>query len=224
MRLLRADGSHSKTYAFVLTTDQSPCGEPSDSHEVGNQVELGHHKIDRADSVIADVLCDKFHGWTLFTSRRQSSAMQRRSQFRPATAVLQDQAKRWMDEQRSVRIGHVTNCDRRSQSGKPRRCFRRLAMLANIPVLDENPDANAVADALVSRSLMPESARLDALHVATAALAGVQYLLTQNCKHIANAHVLPRVYRLLNDLGLPGLLIATPIEFLGGADDDESDT
>ena len=51
---------------------------------------------------------------------------------------------------------------------------------------------------------------------ATAALAGVQYLLTQNCTHIANAHELPRVYRLLNELGLSGMLICTPIEFLGG--------
>ena len=97
-------------------------------------------------------------------------------------------------------------------------------MLADIPVLDENPDTETLADELVSHSLIPANARLDALHVATAALAGVQYLLTQNCRHIANAHVLPRVYRLLDDLGLPGLLIATPIEFLGGAGDDESNT
>jgi len=99
---------------------------------------------------------------------------------------------------------------------------RRLAMLADIPVLDENPDTETVADELVSRSLIPATARLDALHVAAAALGGVQYLLTQNCRHIANAHVLHRVYRLLDDLGLPGMLIATPIEFLGGNDDDES--
>lgn len=101
---------------------------------------------------------------------------------------------------------------------------RRLEMLAGISILEENPDVDAIADALISRSLMPESARLDALHVATAALAGVQNLLTQNCTHIANAHGLPRVYRLLDELGLGGLLIATPIEFLGDPNDVESDT
>jgi hypothetical protein len=52
------------------------------------------------------------------------------------------------------------------------------------------------------------------------ALAGVEYLLTQNCKHIANAHQLPHIYRLLDELGLSGMLICTPIEFLGGNDDD----
>jgi len=67
--------------------------------------------------------------------------------------------------------------------------------------------------------MMPASARIDALHVALAALAGVQYLLTQNCKHIANAHELPRLYKLLDELGLAGMLICTPLEFLGETDD-----
>jgi hypothetical protein len=52
------------------------------------------------------------------------------------------------------------------------------------------------------------------------ALADVQFLLTQNCRHIANAIMLPRTYRLLEELGIPGLLIYTPAEFLGGSDDD----
>jgi len=141
----------------------------------------------------------------------------------PATAVLQDQAKRWMDEQAaSYELVTSQIVLTEAQRGDTDAANRRLAMLADIPVLDENPDTETVADELVSRSLIPANARLDALHVATAALAGVQYLLTQNCRHIANAHVLPGVYRLLDDLGLSGLLIATPIEFLGGRDDDES--
>jgi len=143
----------------------------------------------------------------------------------PVTAVLQDQAKRWMDEQ-AIKYELVTSQIVLAEAarGDPDAANRRLAMLAGMPVLDENPDADAVADALISRSLMPESARLDALHVAIAALAGVQYLLTQNCTHIANAHELPRVYRLLDELGLAGLLIATPFEFLGDPNDVESDT
>ena len=104
--------------------------------------------------------------------------------------------------------------------GDPDAVSRRLKMLDGIPVLAVNPDADTVADEIVGRSLMPRSARIDAIHVATAALAGVQYLLTQNCTHIANAHELPRVYRLLDELGLSGMLICTPAEFLGGNDDD----
>ena len=104
--------------------------------------------------------------------------------------------------------------------GDPDAASRRLEILEGIPVLAVNPEADAVADEVVRRSMMPASARIDALHVATAALAGVQYLLTLNCKHIANARELPRIYRLLDELGLSGMVICTPIEFLGGEDND----
>ena len=104
--------------------------------------------------------------------------------------------------------------------GDPDAASRRLEILEGIPVLAVNPEADAVADEVVRRSMMPASARIDALHVATAALAGVQYLLTLNCKHIANARELPRIYRLLDELDLSGMVICTPIEFLGGEDHD----
>jgi len=137
----------------------------------------------------------------------------------PATAVLQDQAKRWMDEQRPL-YDVVTSqlVIDEAGMGDADAAARRLEMLDGTLVLPVNPDADTVADEIISRSMMPSTARIDALHVATAALAGVQYLLTQNCKHIANAHELPRVYRLLDELGLSGVLICTPIEFLGGND------
>ena len=93
-------------------------------------------------------------------------------------------------------------------------------MLADIPILDPNPDIETVANEILTRSLMPQSAKLDASHVAAATLAGVQFLLTQNCRHIANAIMLPRINRLLEDLGIPGLLIYTPAEFLGDSNDD----
>ncbi len=144
-----------------------------------------------------------------------------RMSFDPATVVLQDQARRWMAEQRP-QYDVVTSqlvIDEVSR-GDPDAAGRRLAMLEGISVLGVNPEVDKVAGELIWHSLIPESARLDALHVATAALAGVQYLLMQNCRHIANAHLLPRVYQLLDALGLKGLLICTPIEFLGGPKDD----
>ena|SRR3972149_699788 len=139
----------------------------------------------------------------------------------PATAVLQEQAKRWMAEQRP-RFEVVTSRLVLDEAalGDADAAKRRLAMLADIPILDPNPEVERVVDEILARSLMPQSAKLDASHVATAALAGAQFLLTQNCRHIANAVVLPRLYRLLDELGLPGLLIYTPAEFLGGSTDD----
>ncbi|MFN6139872.1 MAG: type II toxin-antitoxin system VapC family toxin [Planctomycetota bacterium] len=135
----------------------------------------------------------------------------------PTTLALQQQAKRWLAQQRPL-YEVVTSqlvIDEASL-GDPDAARRRLAALDGIPVLPANPGVDSLADEIIKRHMMPPNARLDALHVATAALAGVQYLLTQNCTHIANATELPRIYKLLNEVGLSGMLVCAPIEFFGG--------
>lgn len=104
--------------------------------------------------------------------------------------------------------------------GDPNAAALRLAMLAGIPLLLPDEQVEQIAEEIIARSLMPPKAKLDALHVAAAAVGGVEYLLTQNCRHIANAHALPRVYELLEERGLPRLLICTPAEFLGDMPDE----
>jgi len=90
----------------------------------------------------------------------------------------------------------------------------RLELLDGVPLLDiTDPRIDPIADALLAAHLLPSKARSDAQHVATATVHGVEYLLTWNCKHIANAETLPGVYRLLTDMGYSPPLIATPEEF-----------
>ena len=92
----------------------------------------------------------------------------------------------------------------------------RLLLLGGIPLLDIGDDRiDALADALIAAKLLPAKARADAVHVAIATLHGIEYLLTWNCKHIANADILPKVYRLLTDRGYTPPLIVTPEEFSG---------
>ena len=137
----------------------------------------------------------------------------------PATAVLQEQAKRWLAEEAS-KYDLVTSqfvVDEVSR-GDPDAANERLKLLQDVRVLIPNDEVEQVAQEIISRSLMPAKAGLDALHVASAAVGRVEYLLTQNCRHIANATELPRVYDLLDDLGFPRLLICTPVEFLGDPD------
>jgi hypothetical protein len=101
--------------------------------------------------------------------------------------------------------------------GDPVAASERLKLLKGLPLTPISKDAEVLAGRILAGHMMPGRAAADALHVALAALARVDYLLTLNCKHIANAHELPRVYRLLAKEGLGGLLICTPAEFLGGA-------
>ena len=138
----------------------------------------------------------------------------------PLTAVLQQQAKRWWNEERgSYRLVTSQFVVDEAADGDADAARRRLEMLDGIPLLLHSERVEEISEEMMRRQLMPKKATLDALHVATAAVGGVHYLLTQNCTHIANAHVLPRVYDLLEELGLPRLLICTPAEFLGGPND-----
>jgi hypothetical protein len=137
-------------------------------------------------------------------------------------AALQHQARNWWATERA-NFELVTSqlvIDEASV-GDPLAAAERLKLLDGLPIVPINDDVRTLAHAIVSASIMPPKAAADALHVAAAAVAGVQYLLTLNCKHIANAHELPRVYRLLDEHGFGQLLICTPAEFLGGDDDDD---
>jgi hypothetical protein len=90
----------------------------------------------------------------------------------------------------------------------------RLELLDGIGLLDiSDPRIAPIADVLVEEHLLPEKARSDAVHVATATVHATDYLLTWNCKHIANAQTLPGVYRLLTEMGYSPPLIVTPEEF-----------
>jgi predicted nucleic acid-binding protein len=137
-------------------------------------------------------------------------------------AALQQQARNWWSSERP-HFELVTSqlvIDEAS-AGDPAAAAERLKLLDGLQMVPINDDVRSLARAMLAASIMPPKAAADALHVAAAAVAGVQYLLTLNCKHIANAHELPRVYRLLEDHGFGQLLICTPAEFLGGDEDHE---
>lgn len=132
----------------------------------------------------------------------------------PRIAFLQEQAREWwlIERPKFIVVTSQLVLDEGSL-GDPVAAAERMSLLDGIPLIPVDARVERVANELIARSLMPAKARLDALHVAVAAVGGVQFLLTQNCRHIANAHTLPRVYKTLEELGFPNLLIYTPAEF-----------
>jgi len=62
-----------------------------------------------------------------------------------------------------------------------------LAILEGLPLLEQTEEATRLAQALLKHVPLPDRAALDALHIALAAVHGMDYLLTWNCTHIANA-------------------------------------
>lgn len=56
---------------------------------------------------------------------------------------------------------------------------------------------------------------MDAIHIAVATIHGMDYLLTWNCKHIANAQIQAKLAEISLDCGFQLPLICTPYELLG---------
>ena len=91
----------------------------------------------------------------------------------------------------------------------------RLALLEQVIELPPSIEVEPLADALCRRGALPARARLDALHVAAAAVAGVDHLLTWNCTHIANAETLPLIEAVCREQGFEPPRSSTPLELLG---------
>ena len=104
-------------------------------------------------------------------------------------------------------------------AGDPTLAADRLQTLNEIAVLPPHPEIPRIANEIMSRAILPPNAQVDALHIASVAHHRIQYLLTWNCRHIANAKILPRIYGVLNDLKIPIPCICTHEELLG--DDTE---
>ena len=101
-----------------------------------------------------------------------------------------------------------------SSEGDPVAAKERLAFLGGIPLLQVSDDVNSLAESLLVGVPLPEKAAIDALHISVAAVNGIQYLLTWNCKHIANPSLRPRIERLCREMGYEPPVICTPHELL----------
>jgi predicted nucleic acid-binding protein len=102
-----------------------------------------------------------------------------------------------------------------AKRGDPEAAARRLATLEGIPLLGVTPAASALAGSIVRAHLLPTKAFPDALHIAVASVHSVEYLLTWNCSHIANAELLPHVTDLVEEAGFNMPFVCTPEELLG---------
>ena len=100
-------------------------------------------------------------------------------------------------------------------AGDPTLASERLQALNGIPALPDAPEIRQIADEIMSRAILPRKAEVDALHIATVAHHRIDYLLTWNCRHIANATILPRIHKVLADMNIPIPMICTPEELLG---------
>lgn len=107
-----------------------------------------------------------------------------------------------------------------SRAGDPEAAQRRWEELKELPSLEIAEEAELLANDLIVKVPLPPKAQADALHIAVAAVNGVDYLLTWNCTHIANATLRSRIEAVCRAAGYEPPVICTPQEMLERGDND----
>lgn len=125
--------------------------------------------------------------------------------------------KWWESERHNYELVTTQYVLDEAAAGDPQLAIERLEALNGIDLLELSSDIPLIADELLAQAIMPSKARLDALHIAAASYHEVDYLLTWNCTHIANARILPAIRDGLLAMGLTTPIICTPEEMV---DDD----
>jgi predicted nucleic acid-binding protein len=92
---------------------------------------------------------------------------------------------------------------------------QRLQCIEKYAVLTLKPEVPALARELVDSGVIPSKCPEDAIHIALATLHGIDYLLTWNCKHIANAQLRTSLEKIVSNHGYILPVICTPEELMG---------
>lgn len=111
-----------------------------------------------------------------------------------------------------------------ASQGDPDQAAKRLATVAELAVLPVTKEMANLAAEFLRTGALPAAARSDAIHLAAAACAQIDYLLTWNCRHLANAQILRRIEREAARAGWTLPTVCTPMELMGEIDENESNT
>jgi predicted nucleic acid-binding protein len=101
------------------------------------------------------------------------------------------------------------------KSGDKEAAILRLELLKTFNLLELNNAALSLAKSLISGKIVPNQYAEDALHIALATIHGMDYLVTWNCKHIANAHIRNKLEKAIRNHGYVLPVICTPEELMG---------
>lgn len=98
--------------------------------------------------------------------------------------------------------------------GDPTYIVKRAEIVANLDVLSFSDDVGFLIREYVKRLVLTGSATADLAHFAYAVAYNMEYLVTWNCRHIANGQIIRRLANANHELGRPTPVIVTPEELL----------
>ncbi|MEO1131923.1 MAG: type II toxin-antitoxin system VapC family toxin [Cyanobacteria bacterium J06639_1] len=97
-------------------------------------------------------------------------------------------------------------------SGDPSAAQRRLNAVRDVLRLGVLPEAETVANALITAKAVPQNSKEDALHIGIAVANGIEYVLTWNFKHINNAEKKSAIVEVVEELGYLCPILCSPEE------------
>jgi len=132
------------------------------------------------------------------------------------TAANQQVTRDWWQQRRASFVclasqEVVTEASR----GDAEQVRRRLAVLNTLPRAAVTADAQELARLFLSTGCLPPKAARDAVHLAVATAIAADYLLTWNCRHLANAQILKRLEREAQRVDRLLPRVCTPLELMG---------
>jgi hypothetical protein len=102
-------------------------------------------------------------------------------------------------------------------AGNPEAAQLRLAYVTHLVRLRETQESTRLTQDLIKLGAVPVTSYLDAVHIALAAVHGMNHIASWNFKHIAGALARTRISQALQQLGYSHITIHTPDELIEGA-------
>ncbi|AFZ07656.1 hypothetical protein Osc7112_3273 [Oscillatoria nigro-viridis PCC 7112] len=131
-------------------------------------------------------------------------------------AANMEVTKDWWEYRRSAFTLYVSQAVLNEVAqGDAEIAVQRMELLGGVPLLELNQAVRDLASQFLTRSNLPPKAHIDAIHIAVATVHGLDYLLTWNCKHIANAQIQGKLAEISFDFGYELPILCTPYELLG---------
>lgn len=131
------------------------------------------------------------------------------------TAANQQMTHEWWDNHRSRYELYVSQVViEECRQGDSVAAQERLELIEGIPGAATTREARRLAKRLIRLVPFPDKAHADALHIAISAANGLDYLLTWNCKHIANAMLRRHIIDVCESSGFVAPTICTPQEIM----------
>ncbi len=127
-----------------------------------------------------------------------------------AKLVKQQQTADWWEKRHRWELFISATVMQEIQRGDPEAALKRVDAVEGLPVLPVTDEERRMGRRLVEMGAVPLKALEDAIHIATATLSGMDYLVTWNQTHIFNLDTLEKLYSAIRELGHKPVALVRP--------------